>query len=129
MFIGICIFTFSCQNAYCFHICINTFSIVLFLNLNLEILKLLFGATYFPIGPNTQIMCLTQVLETSMPSSPDHKSKYFTLTASVLSTRGPSNMSWHIVLNFLNACGTSVDAQFIVGADNPAISAMNATQL
>ena len=30
-------------------------------------------------------------------------------------------MSWHIVLNFLNACGTFVDAQFIVGADNPAI--------
>ena len=38
-------------------------------------------------------------------------------------------MSWHIVLNFLNACCTSVDAQFIVGADNPAISAMTATQL
>ena len=38
-------------------------------------------------------------------------------------------MSWHIVLNFLNTCGTSVDAQFIVGADYPAISAMTATQL
>ena len=33
-------------------------------------------------------------------------------------------MSWLIVLNLLNACGTSVDAQLIVGADNPAVSAM-----
>ena len=38
-------------------------------------------------------------------------------------------MSWHIVLNFLNACGTSVDAQLIVGADNPTMSATNVTQL
>ena len=37
-------------------------------------------------------------------------------------------MSWHIVLNFLNACGPSVDAHFIVGADIPAISAMTAKQ-
>ena len=100
------------------------------LNLNLAILKLLFGATYFSNRSQYtdnvfySMSDKSQVLETSMPSSPDHKSKYFTLKASVFSARGPSNMSWHIVLNFLNACGTSVDTQFIVGADNPAISAM-----
>ena len=107
------------------------------LNLNLAIiLKLLFGATYFPNRSQytdhvfDSVSDKSQVLETSMPSSsPDHKSKYFTLTTSVFSARGPSNMSWHIVLNFLNACATSVDAQFIVDADNPAISAMTATQL
>ena len=58
------------------------------LNLNLAILKLLFGATYFSNRSHyadnvfDSMSDKSQVLETSMPSSPDHKSKYFTLTAS-----------------------------------------------
>ena len=63
------------------------------LNLNLAILKLLFGATYFPNRSQYTdnvfdlVSDKSQVLETSMPSSPDHRSKYFTLTASVFSAR------------------------------------------
>ena len=33
-------------------------------------------------------------------------------------------MSWHKALNLFSACGASVDAQFIVGEGNAAISAM-----
>ena len=51
--------------------------------------KVLFGATYFPNRSQYtdnvfySMSDKSQMLDTSMPSSPDHKSKYFTLTASV----------------------------------------------
>ena len=116
MFIGICIFTFSCQNTYCFHIPINTFPIVLFHRSQFESSnsEVAFWATNFPNRSQytdnvfDSVSDKSQVLETPMPPSPDHKSKYFTLTPILFPARGPSNMSWHIVLNFLNACGTSV---------------------
>ena len=64
------------------------------------------------------------MLDISIPSSPDQSRRYFTCTVSVFSANGPSNMSWHKALNFVSAYGASVDAQFIVGGGNAAISAM-----
>ena len=55
------------------------------------------------------------MLDISIPSSPDQSRRYFTFTVSVFSASGPSNTSWH---------KASVDAQFIVGGGNAAISVM-----